>query len=105
MPYVLATPKTFLVPKDTSVSITRLRILDFRVSLEPVVASSTHVSLQSGSGPYMDETMLSYSFSKDSTTRILAANHTGTTRAGQALEKGVFDELVRLEVIPAGTTV
>jgi hypothetical protein len=104
MPYLLATPRTFNVSKETPVSITRLRVIEYAVKLEPAATSHVMASLQSGSGPYADETVISYHFNADSTMRILATNNSGTTRAGQALEKGIFDELARLNVIPAGTT-
>ena len=105
MPYVLTTPRTFQVEKPTSVSITRLRIVEYSVQIEPVIASSAIAALQSGTGPYADETSIRYTFNSDSTTRILTSNPAGANRVSAALEKGIFDELARLGVIPTGTTI
>jgi len=104
MPYTLTTPRTFSVEKATSVSITRLRIIEYSVQIEPVISSSAIAALQSGTGPYFDEISRRYEFSGDSTTRILIASTAGTSRVSAALEKGIFDELARLGVIPTGTT-
>jgi hypothetical protein len=103
MPYQLSTPRAFFVDKPTQVSITRLRIIGISVELEPDMRARTSVELQSGSGPYTAEESRDFTFTADSTARILNASASGVAKTAAALERAVFDELARLGIIPNGT--
>jgi hypothetical protein len=103
MPYTLSVPKSFNVQRFVAVNITRLRIVEFRLAVEPQLRSVITAELQSGSGPYVAEEQVEFDFNTDSTTRILTANPVGTIRVSAALETAVFDELARLGTIPNGT--
>lgn len=103
MPFLLSAPKSFNVPRQVAVSITRLRVVAFSLDLEPDLRSRVEAELQSGSGPFTAESTVHIQLNTDSTTRILTASPAGTTRVSAALEKAIFDELARLGTIPAGT--
>lgn len=103
MPYTLDTPKSFPVAKDVSVNITRLKINGFSLEVSPQIRSRVDAQLQSGTGPYVDETEIGVDLDAASTLRIINSDPTGLNKVSKALEKAVFDELAVLNKIPTGT--
>ena len=103
MPYILSVPKSFSVSKPGAVDITRVRIVGFKVDIDPTLQSQAVVELQAGTGPYTAEDKIWVIFDEASTVRILNADPTGLNKVSKALEKAVFDEMAALGKIPAGT--
>lgn len=105
MPYILDTPKALPVAKEVSVAITRLRIISFFLSVGSPIKSRADVELQSGSGPYAEETTAPFDFDQNSTMLILNTSTAGESKVSGALEKGIFNEMTRLGILPTGSVV